>query len=122
MNAPSPVLKACPFCGSGAAIGEEEGVTLYRHAGGTAWQAICDRCSASTREGRTKEDAAAWWNDRATPMPGETDEHGDMPVALMLGGSPHNQDRADAAFILAAVAFARAALAVPINKIGEDAK
>ena len=74
---------------------------------------------------RELSDAATRGQWRAVEHDGsiwiDADDEGDMPVALMMGGSPHNQDRADAAFILAAVAFARAALSVPINKIGEDA-
>lgn len=40
----------------------------------------------------------------------DADDTGDRPVAMIMSGSPHNQDRADAAFIVAAVAFARAAI------------
>lgn len=37
----------------------------------------------------------------------DADDNGDRPVAMIMSGSPHNQDRADAAFAVAAVAYVR---------------
>jgi hypothetical protein len=58
---------------------------------------------ATQGEWRANEHDGSIWID--------ADEDGDMPVALIMSGSPHNQDCADAAFILAAVAHVRAVLA-----------
>lgn len=38
----------------------------------------------------------------------DASENGECPVAMIMSGSPHNQDRADAAFIVAAVEHVRA--------------
>ena len=59
------VLLACPFCGGKAQLEETRGEDYESDNTDTRHEVVCTECVAVGPPGRTKERAAAWWNERS---------------------------------------------------------